>query len=56
MPAGLALRSRHYKLLISLREEIGWLGGTLSIRAAPGQGAEIRVRIPLAVATGSLRR
>jgi signal transduction histidine kinase len=46
----------HGRGLVSVREEISWLGGTLSIRAAPGRGTEVQLRVPLAVATGNSRR
>lgn len=41
-----ARRSESFGLL-SMRERVEGLGGTVSVRSAPGQGTEIEIRLPL---------
>jgi signal transduction histidine kinase len=33
--------------LIGMEERVGGLGGTLTIKSAPGKGTELRVTLPL---------
>jgi two-component system sensor histidine kinase NreB len=40
--------------LVGMRERAGLLGGSLHIKAAPGQGVTVTVTVPLAIAGGGV--